>query len=113
MAQDAPAPRQERLEQGQQRIQQIQDRLQLTPEQTEQVRPILVEEMQALKALREKSQDGGNRPRARRKMAGELRDIQKQTDEKLKKILSSKQMDDLKKLREERRKDRRERAGRQ
>ena len=43
-------------------------------------------------------------------MGRELRSIQKATDEKLKKILSSKQMDEMKKIREEWRTQFRERA---
>ena len=40
-------------EQARQRLEQIKERLKLTPEQVEQVRPILADEVQKLKALRE------------------------------------------------------------
>jgi TolA-binding protein len=98
-----------RADQARERLQEIQQRLALTPEQLEQVRPVFTEELQQLKAVRDKYADDQNR-RSRRKMAREMRDVQKAADEKLKKILTSKQMDELKTIREEWRKQMRERA---
>jgi Spy/CpxP family protein refolding chaperone len=96
-------------DQARQRLEQIKERLKLTPEQVEQVRPILSDEVQKLKALRE-SNSGGSR-RDRRKMAREFKRIQDEADEQLKKVLSKEQMNELKKLRDERRQELRERAG--
>jgi len=91
----------------------MKDRLQLTPEQEEQVRPIFIDELRQLKALRDKyvndDADQGRR-RGRLKMARELKDIQKATDDKLKPILTSPQMDELKKIRQEWRERASERA---
>ena len=101
-AQKAPA---------QERMQKMKDRLQLTPEQVEQVRPILTEEMEQLRALRDKHRGEQSR-RARLRAARELKDIQENTDKKLKKVLTKKQMDELKKIREENREQLRDRAGR-
>jgi hypothetical protein len=97
-------------DQARQRLEQIKERLKLTPEQVEQVRPIIADEMQKLKALRDSSSGGGSR-RDRMKMARELKRIQGDADDQLKKVLSKEQMNELKKIREERRQQLRERAG--
>jgi Spy/CpxP family protein refolding chaperone len=95
-------------DQARQRLEQIKERLKLTPEQVEQVRPILTDEVQKLKALREANSGGGRRDR--RKMAREFKRIQDDADDQLKKVLSKEQMSELKKLRDERRQQMRERA---
>jgi hypothetical protein len=95
-------------EQARQRLEQIKERLALTPEQVEQVRPILQDEVQKLKALRETHSSGGRRDR--RKLGRELKHIQGETDDQLKKVLSKEQMKELKKLRDEWRQQLRERA---
>jgi hypothetical protein len=97
-------------EQLQERLQELEARLSLTPEQKERLRPVLAEELQRLKALREKSQGGVAGRRKRRKLARELREIQSDADRKLKAILSEAQMAELKKIREERRQQIRDRA---
>jgi Spy/CpxP family protein refolding chaperone len=96
-------------EQARQRLEQIKERLGLTPEQIEQVRPILADEMQKLKGLRDSSSGGGRRDR--RKMGREFKRIQGETDDRLEKVLSKEQMKELKKLRDEWRQQIRERAG--
>jgi periplasmic protein CpxP/Spy len=96
-------------EQARQRLDQIKERLKLTPEQIEQVRPILADEVQKLKALRETSSGGGRRDRL--KKGREFKRIQEETDDRLEKVLSKDQMKELKKLREEWRQQIRERAG--
>jgi hypothetical protein len=103
---------QPQMEQARERLQQIKDRLQLTPEQAEQVRPVFVEEIQQLKAVRDKykSDDGDQNRRAKMKMGREMRGIQKATDDKLQKILSAQQMDQMKKIREEWRQQMRDRT---
>jgi len=100
---------QQPLEQVRQRLEQIKDRLQLTPEQIEQVRPILIEELQQFRAVQQKYAEDDQNRRGRLKMARELRDVQSSADDKLKKILSKQQMDEMKKIREELRQERRER----
>jgi Spy/CpxP family protein refolding chaperone len=104
----APAPPPAVPDQARQRLEQIKERLKLTPEQVEQVRPILSDEVQKLKALRE-ANSGGSR-RDRRKMAREFKRIQDEADDQLKKVLSKEQMNELKKLRDERRQQLRDRA---
>src|SRR5215471_13993381 len=76
----------------------------------EQVRPILIDELQQLRAVQQKYNAGDQNRRANLRMARELRDIQSSTDDKLGKILSKKQIDEMKKIREELRQERRERA---
>jgi len=105
-AQEAPQPAPQaqsaQMEQARERLQQVKDRLQLTPEQAEQVRPVFLDELQQLKALRDKHADDGDQGRrGKLKMARDMRDVQKQTDEKLQKILTKTQMEEMKKIREE------------
>ncbi|MGJ5817472.1 hypothetical protein [Paludibaculum fermentans] len=109
-AQQDSTAQQQKMERAQERLQQIKDRLKLTPEQSEQVRPIVTEEFQQLKAIRDKHSGDSNR-RGKLKMAREMRDVQSDTDKKLGKVLSKEQMEELKKMREEWRQQMRERAG--
>jgi hypothetical protein len=90
-------------DQVQQRIEAIKGRLALTPEQIAQMRPVLEDEVRKLKAMREKYSGSDQSRRTKLKMARELRDIQSAADERLRKILSKQQMDEMKKIREERR----------
>ncbi|QOY88479.1 hypothetical protein [Paludibaculum fermentans] len=111
-AQQEPTAQQEKRERAQERLQQIKDRLKLTPEQSEQVRPIVTEEFQRLKEIRDKHSGDSNR-RGKMKMAREMRDVQSDADSKLSKVLSKTQMDELKKMRAEWRQQMRDRAGKQ
>src|SRR5262245_33203864 len=90
-------------EQLRERLEELKLRLELTPEQVEQIRPVLREEFQKLKAVRDKYNEQGRKRRTRLQMARELRKIQDATDNQLKKILSKKQMEELKKIRQGRR----------
>lgn len=95
-----------------QRLEEIRERLALSPEQVERVRPVLQQEAEKLRALRTKYEGGSQPRRSRLKMARELKDIQSETDEKLAQILTTAQMDELKKMRKERREQRSKRTGR-
>ena len=92
-----------------QRLEAIKDRLELTPEQIEEVRPLLMEEAKKLRAVRE-AYDGDDQ-NIRQRMARDLRGVQNATDELLQTILSQKQMEEVEKIREEGRQRIRERAG--
>jgi Spy/CpxP family protein refolding chaperone len=92
-----------------QQLQEIKDRLALTPDQIEQLRPVFTEEVQKVQALRDKYKGDTSR-RTRLKMARELRSIQDGADEQLKKILTKPQMDEMKKIRAERREQLKRRA---
>jgi hypothetical protein len=100
-AQDKSATRDP--EQFRERLEELKSRLELTPKQIEQIRPVLREELQKLKAVRDKYNEQDRNRRTRLRMARELRDIQDATDNQLKKILSKKQMEVLKRIRQERR----------
>jgi hypothetical protein len=107
-AQDAPAKPQA----FQDRIEQLKVRLQLTPEQVEQVRPVLAEEVRQLQAIREKYDSGEGKRRTRIKMGREMRGVRDAADEKLRRILSKRQMDELKAMRKEARDQFRDGGGR-
>lgn len=107
-AQDAP----KKPEALQDRVEQLKDRLQLTPEQVEQVRPVLAEEFRQLQAIREKYAAGEGKRRARIKMGREMRGVLDAADEKLRKILSKSQMDQLEAMRKEARDRFRDAGGR-
>lgn len=66
-----PPPKggQAQADQALERLEQFKERLKLTPEQIERVRPVLIEEAQKLKALREKADGSGQEP-ARASQAG-------------------------------------------
>jgi hypothetical protein len=92
-----------------QRLEEIKTRLNLTPAQVEQVRPILVDEVQQLRAVQEKyakDQSAGYRLR----MLRDLREVLNKTDEKYAKVLSKQQLEELKKIRQEWIEERRERG---
>jgi len=92
-----------------QRLEEIKTRLQLPPAQVEQVRPILVDEVQQLRAVQEKyakDQSAGYRLR----MLRDLREVLNKTDEKYAKVLSKQQLEELKKIRQEWIEERRERG---
>ena len=84
-----------------QKIDEVKERLALTPDQIEKIRPVLVDELQRFRAVRDKVNAGDQSRRDRLDAARELRQIRSDADNKLKKILSKKQMDELKKVREE------------
>lgn len=111
-AQQDSATQQQRMERAQQRLQEIKDRLKLTPEQEEQVKPIVMDEFQQLKAVRDKYAGDTNR-RSRLKMAREMRDVQSDTENKLAKVLNKDQMAELKKMREQWRAQARDRMNKQ
>ncbi len=91
----------QRGEKMQQRLQQVKERLNLTPEQIEQVRPVFMDEMQQMKAVRDKYGTENQNRRTKFKMARELRGIRENADQKLQTILSKQQIAELKKMRKE------------
>jgi hypothetical protein len=102
----------DQTEEFRERLQEIRERLALAPDQEERVRPVLMEEMQKLKALREKYGNESQNRRTTVKMARELKEIRSAADDQLKQILTKRQMDELKKIREERRDELKSRSGR-
>ena len=88
-------------ERVQQRLQELQDRLSLTSEQAEQVRPVLAGVLQEMKAMRDDYEVENQSRRSRRRMARELRALRLHADERLKLILSKAQMEELRTIRKE------------
>ena len=105
-------PNEQDLDRLFERIDQVRSRLELTPQQVDQIRPILRDEFFKLRDLQDKFDGEDQNARTRLRMARELKDIQNDADDRLKKILSKKQMSELKKLREENRKQLRDSRGR-
>lgn len=85
------------------RIQETIDRLELTPEQVEQVRPILQREMEKARAVLQNLDRTSSSRREKRKMARELKAIRNDVDDQLKGILTPGQMAELQRIREDRR----------
>lgn len=92
------------------RLQEMKDRLALTPEQVEQMRPVVEAELENVMALRDRYQAGPQNRRSRLTLARQLRAIQDATDQQLEAVLSMAQLDELKRLRDERREALRRRA---
>lgn len=85
------------------------DRLDLTPEQQESIRPILAEDMTAKSELVEKKREQGGGRQGMRGLRSEMKKITETTDGKLAKILSEDQMKEYEQARDEMRKKMRER----
>jgi Spy/CpxP family protein refolding chaperone len=91
------------------RVEQFQTRLNLTPEQVAQIRPILEEEAAKLREIRAKY-EGSTTRRDRARMLRELRDVQQSIEKRITPILTKEQQAEWKKIREERRAELRDRA---
>ena len=106
----------DQLEQILNRIEETKTRLNLTEEQSKQIRPILEENIQgSLEVLRKYGFERGHKPSlnfrqklALRKDMNAVRDV---TDAKLGAVLNDEQMDEYEDIRDERRKAMRERLG--
>ncbi|MEI9814081.1 MAG: hypothetical protein WDO18_16200 [Acidobacteriota bacterium] len=90
------------------RLEQLQQRLQLTEDQRNQIRPILQDEAAKLRGIRDKYAGQDSR-RSRLRLARELQGVQKDIDKKIKPILTKQQHEEWTKIREERRQQVRER----
>jgi hypothetical protein len=88
-------------ERVQQMFQEMSDRLALTPEQAEQVRPVLAGLVESMKAARDDYGGENQSRRSRRRMARELRAIRSHANERLKLILSKEQLWELRAMRKE------------
>ncbi len=89
----------------------MKDRLKLTPEQEEKIRPIFQEEVQKMREIRDKYA-GQQTREARRSMMTEMKQVRDDMDKQLKDILTKDQMDELQKIRQERQGRMREQRGR-
>ncbi len=91
----------QRLERVQQSFQELNVRLSLTPEQAAQVRPVLADMIEIMKAVRDDYGVENQSRRSRRRMSRELRAIRSHADARLKQVLSRAQMEELRKIRRE------------
>jgi len=106
-AQDMRQPSEDQRAQFEARLQETRDRLGLTPEQEEAVRPILVSSLEeSARILQSYGFDGDSRPdlslRERRKLRVELRGLREQTDRALSTVLTSQQLAEYDRIRDER-----------
>jgi hypothetical protein len=101
----APAAQPERdpqeLAQVRQRLQEVEDHLSLTPEQADQVRPVIAGMLLSMRDVRDDYGFGDQSRRSRRRMARELRAIRLHADERLKLFLSTAQIEVLKTIRKD------------
>jgi len=91
----AQQPNERDLDRLFERIDKVRSRLELTPQQVEQIRPILRDEFLKFRDVQDKYDGQDQNARTRLRMARELKDIQDETDDRLKKILTKKQMTEL------------------
>lgn len=84
------------------RLQELQKRLNLTEDQENKIRPILLDEATKLRAIRDKHQNDTSR-RGKLQAARELKSVQSDIDKRVNPILTKQQRDEWKKIREERR----------
>ena len=92
------------------RLQELQQRLKLTDEQRQQIRPILEEEAAKAKDIRAAHQGDTSR-RSRRAMLRALREVQQSAQKRISPILTKDQQSEWKKIREERRAEFRDQRG--
>lgn len=84
-----------------QRLREVEDHLSLTPEQAEQVGPVIAGMLLSMKDVRDDYGFEGQGRRSRRRMARELRAIRSYADERLKLFLSRAQIEELKSIRKD------------
>ncbi|GAB5521294.1 MAG: hypothetical protein RhofKO_35450 [Rhodothermales bacterium] len=112
----------DRRQQAVENFQAISQRLALTDDQTEKIRPILAEQAEQTQAIREKygltgrGQGGGGGQRPDRSqmqaMRADLETVREQTEAKLSTVLSDTQMEEWKAMQAERQERRGQRGGR-
>jgi hypothetical protein len=98
---DQPGRDPQELERVQKMFHEVEDRLALTPQQAEQVRPVVTGMLEIMRAVRDDYSAGDHSRGNRRRMERELRGIRAHADERLKLFLSRAQMEKLKAIRRE------------
>jgi hypothetical protein len=94
----------DRLDQAQERLAELQGRLQLTPDQTESLRPILEQEIGEIRAVKAKYASDTSRQGKRRAVRA-VRDIQDKYAPQIAAILNEEQMAEWEKYKEERKEE--------
>ncbi len=97
--------KEERIEKLEDRLADWKQRMNLTPAQVEQVRPIVVEELKNAGAEMIVYNNSGKLPRDKIRLARDLKKIRDDSDKQLQPILTGAQMATLKQIRAETRED--------
>ena len=103
----------ERLGDSEERIEEFQTRLRLTDEQLEELRPVIAENSEKIRLALEEAglqQGGGGGAsslgrRGRIRLGRQIRDIQEETDKKMREILMDEQLDEYEAIQAERREE--------
>lgn len=102
----------ERLGDSEERIEEFQTRLRLTDEQLEEMRPVIAENSEKIRLALEEAglqQGGGGASslgrRGRIRLGRQIRDIQEETDKKMREILMDEQLDEYEAIQAERREE--------
>ena len=91
-----------------QRVENLKARLKLTPEQEEKLGPLVKEEAQKLKAIREKHKGDTSRA-GKKQMMQEAKPVRDHFNQEVEKILTPEQMAEWKKIKEEKKEELKER----
>jgi hypothetical protein len=105
------ASSEDRAAQAAERMKQLQARLKLTPEQIEKLKPIVQQEIQELRAVRDKHASDTSR-RGRLSMAREMKGVQDKYDDSIGAVLTPEQIKEWKKIKEERKEQMKQKRGR-
>jgi len=108
-AQDAD--KQEKIEKLEDRLADWKQRMNLSPQQVEQVRPIVVDELRKAGAEITVYHDSKQLPRDKLRLARDLKKIRDDSDQRLKPILTGAQMETLKMIRAETKDELKDKAG--
>lgn len=101
----------DRAAQAKERIAELQERLKLTPDQIEKLKPIVQQEAAELKAIRDKAANESSK-RGKRQALRAVRDVQDKYEPQVEAILTKEQMAEWKKIREERKEAMKQKRGR-
>lgn len=105
------APSEDRAAQVRERMAHIQVRLNLTPEQTEKLKPILQQQITELRNVRDKH-SGDTSRRGKVSMAREMKGVQDKYDGSINAILTPEQQKEWRKIKEERKQEMKQKRGR-
>ena len=104
----ALAATEEQKQQAAKRIQELKERLKLTPEQEEKIRPLVQEEREKIQAIRQKYAGDTSR-KARTDMMQEMKPVRQHFQQEVQKILTPDQMKEWAKMRQEMKEELKER----
>jgi len=100
----AAEPSDEMRQEAATRLETYKNRLNLTPAQVEQIRPLLQEEVQKVKVIHQKY-EGDTSPAAKKQFADEVEPVRNDFNQRLEKILTPDQMKEWEKIKSERKEE--------